>query len=245
MSNELNLTDLTTEATISQIISADQKAGEMLESIGLNTQNHKEESLTSVCWQKKWSEDEVLHWLKKNLQTHNGQSRNEAYPGENLTQWCEYIEENYHTPVLSLLEEINNDYPRIYKVHGHQYPWLKNAKSYLQSFDNKLQYYIYFERKTFFPLLKTLHAEDQQIMDGNIQQIKKGIEVLKSDQKTLLDLLNDIESKGDHFTNPATACTSFRILTSNLKQSFSILKRQIELERERVFPLINNQLASI
>ncbi|MDZ7692006.1 MAG: hypothetical protein U5K69_12900 [Balneolaceae bacterium] len=120
------LANLTPEATIEEIITADRKAGDLLASIGMEPANHEGETLRSVCQQLKWSEQEVLTWVKKNRITRNSQeqkSKKSAKPDPegDITNWCNHIVEEYHPQLLSLLGGVTHDFPRIHKVHGNQY----------------------------------------------------------------------------------------------------------------------------
>jgi hypothetical protein len=65
MKSSQSLTNLTTGATIDQIIKSDPKAGVLLTSIGLSTEAHENETLRSICKQRQWSEVEIMGWVKK------------------------------------------------------------------------------------------------------------------------------------------------------------------------------------
>ncbi|MFH5833395.1 hypothetical protein [Halalkalibaculum sp. DA384] len=240
------LANLTPEATIEEIITADQKAGDLLASIGMEPASHKSETLRSVCQQLKWSEEEVLAWVKKNRVARNTQeqkSKKSDKPdsGDDLTLWRNHIVEEYHPRLLSLLGQITHDFPRIHQVHGNQYTWLKHMQWPLEKFDDKLQFYTYFESQKFFPLFENLNDGRQGIMDGTIQKVKRGIGIIQEDQEELENLVGRIKRKGNQLNNPSGACSTLRILNYNLNQLFSILSEQFELERQKLLPLVRSK----
>lgn len=247
MDTHSTLANLTPEATIEEIITADRKAGDLLASIGMEPASHKSETLRSVCQQLKWSEEEVLTWVKKNRIARNGQkqkSKNSDKPDTewNITQWCNHIVEEYHPRLLSLLGEVTRDFPRIQQVHGNQYPSLKHMQWPLEKFDEKLQFYTYFESQKFFPVFHSLTDGSQDILDDTIQKIDRGREIIEEDQEILLKLMNTIERKGNKLQHPKGACSTLRILNYNLKKLFSILSEQFELERQKLLPLVRSKL---
>lgn len=249
MSNSQSLKGLTPDATIDQIINAEKNAGKLLASIGLSPDNHKSETLRSVCQQKKWSEVEVLKWLKKNQQN-NSVSKSEKDKkeplelGNNLEKWCDHLEKHFITKHRQLLEEINSDFPRVHKIHGNQYGWLKNMHWYLEKLEEKVNYYFYFQQSKLFPLLEELENSKKKVLHGTITKINNGIEIIEEDQDEILDLIDTTEKKGQGLENPEGACSTLRILNYNIKTLFSSLRKQIELEREHIIPLVKQKLAS-
>ncbi|MEL7832888.1 hypothetical protein [Fodinibius sp. Rm-B-1B1-1] len=248
MSNGQSLKGLTPEATIGQIITSENNAGSLLSSIGLNPKNHESETLRSVCQQKKWSEAEVLKWLKKNQQNNSLQNGNdeERLPnfGSNLNKWCSYLEKYYLTKNRKLLDDINRDFPQVRKIHGNQYEWLKNMHWHLQKLEEKLNYYFNFQRHKLFPLLRKLKDSKRNTLHGIINKVENGILILEEDHHEILELTNVITKKGQGFKNPEEACSTLRILNYNVKTLFSSLRKQIKTEQDILIPLTKQKLES-
>ncbi len=132
MNTDQSLATITPDATISQITAADKQAAELLASIGLSLAKHKNETLRSVCQQRQWSETEVLKWVKKHTDPVNEDTSNksEQLPGDgtNLSEWIEHLKEAFIHPNLALLSELEKSFPRVHKIHGNQYTWLKDIE---------------------------------------------------------------------------------------------------------------------
>jgi iron-sulfur cluster repair protein YtfE (RIC family) len=246
MSKIQTLKKLTSNATIHQIISAEKSAEVLLISIGLSPENHRSETLRSVCQQKKWSEVEVLKWLKKNCQNNSIRSskNQDELPdfGNDLSQWCHYVKDNFLIKNHKLLDEISNDFTRVHRIHGNQYEWLKDMHWYLEHLEEKLNYYFNFQRHKLFPLLDRLKDSRKKALHGTIKKINNGIEIIKEDQSEILDLINTIKKKGKGLEYPEGACSTLRILNNNIKTLFSSLRKQIEIERKHLIPLIKRKL---
>lgn len=246
MSNNQSLKGITPDATIAQIINAEKNAEKLLASIGLSPKNHQSETLRSVCQQKKWSEVEVLKWLKKNQNNGEQKLKNEEEQqpafADNISMWCNYIEKHFLTKNKELLDEITGDFPRVHKVHGNQYEWLKNMRWYLENLEEKLNYYFYFQRQKLFPLLGELENSRREILHGTLTMIKNGIAIIEEDHNEILDLIDAIESKRQGVNNQENDCSTLRILNYNLKTLFAALRKQIEIERENLIPLVKQKI---
>ena len=248
MDTNQSLPELTPEATISEIIYTDSKAGELLASIGLSLSKHKQETLRSVCQQHKWSEVEVLQWLKKHGRTTNGESSNNktgTVPDEDTTliKWTTYLEESFINPNQSLLEELEENFPRIHKVHGNHYPWLKTMKWEFDKFGEALRMYYIFEREKFFPLIGRLkNKSNNNLNHGTIQKLEKSFDIIERDQHRLKKLMKTIREKGKRFKNPGNACSTLRIQNENFKILFSRLQKQFQAEKDQILPLTRKEI---
>ncbi len=248
MDTNQSLSELTPEATISQIIEANDQAGQLLASIGLSVSEHKTETLRSVCQQRKWSEAEVLQWVKKQILSTNGKSESQiphTSPDTNdsLTKWTQYLEEELISPNLSILDELKNSVPRIHKIHGNQYPWLKNMQWHFKEFDEMLGMYYQFERKKLFPLVSRFSNEkNSSVNHGIVQKLEKSFGIIERDQDRLMQQMATIREKGNQFENPANACSTLRIQNKNFRILFSNLKDQFDIEYHRFIPRIKKEL---
>ncbi len=247
MNTDQSLSKLTPEATISEIIRSDSEAGELLSSIGLSLAEHEQETLRSVCQQRKWSEVEVLQWLKKHSSKTNGETSNAkgTVPRKEspLTKWTAYLEESFISPNQSLLKELEGNFPRIHKIHGNQYPWLKTMKWYFEKFREALGMYYTFEQKKFFPLIGRLKDNSNNNLNhGTIQKLEKSFNIIERDQRRLRHLMKTIREKGNQFENPENACSTLRIQNKNFKILFSQLEKQFEVERDQVLPRTKEEI---
>lgn len=248
MNEVQRLKKISPDATLDQIVSADQKAGELLSSIGLEPSNHRKETLRSVCQQRQWSEEEVLRWIKKNRSKDHSEKKEPSEEldfEEEISRWCDHIEEVYHTQILDLLEDISNDFPRIHQIHGNQYVWIKEMQWPLDTLNDKLQYYIQFEAGKFFRLVNNLTNPNRELLDGTIQKIEKGLEIIEDDHNEILRLIHTLKEKGRGFENPPLACSSYRIFNYRLKSLCEMLTKQFEIEQEKLFPLVHRRMKAL
>ncbi|MDZ7716809.1 MAG: hypothetical protein U5J95_11410 [Balneolaceae bacterium] len=248
MNNVKTLTKLTADATLSEIATVNGEAKELLASIGLNPLDHQDETLRSVCQQKKWSEEEVLKWVKRHAngdseKLPDGNGKSIPTSGESLLDWVEYLEEQFLNPINNLLKEINENFPRVQKIHGNQYNWLKNMQWYYDKFSEGLRMYYQFEQQKFFPAVKTLaNGRSTSIKHGSIQKLKRCLTIAERDQKRLSRLLKTIRRKGNDFESPDLACSTLCIMNENFKALEEKLTEQFKFEDQRLIPRIMKEL---
>jgi iron-sulfur cluster repair protein YtfE (RIC family) len=241
---------MTPGATLAQIISADPNAGRLLKAIGLDIANYGQETLQSVCQQRKWSEVEVLGWIKKNCFAQNKDKVNEAETvnsdvGKKLNQWCGTVEKKKMARTESLLSEISEAFPRVHQIHGNQYPWLKNMQEPFAQFDELIKRYYTFEKKRFFPLVEKLIAPEEEVSDGTVHHLKRCSDIIEKDQKRLQQYINTAQTKGDQLKNPDGACSTMRILNQNFKMLFKNIEEQFKIEKEEILPGVDQKIEEI
>lgn len=204
---------ITPGATLGQIMSADGQAEGLLKAIGLDPAGREDKTLQSVCSQHKWSEVEILKWLKKTCQDRNKQNT------EGL---------------INLLTKIEEVFPRVHRIHGNQYPWLKNMQEPLHNFTEIFNQYFTFIDEEFYPFAKNQSGPDKQAASQAASNTENISRVLQANQKELRDLMEEIRDKGNNFKNPPVACSTLRILNQNLEMLFDDLEEQMRLDK-RIF----------
>lgn len=244
------LTDISADTTISQITEADEQAAELLASIGLSLSKHKNETLRSVCQQRQWSEVEVLEWIKQHNTSANGSSSNgsagKMSADSDLSEWIEYLRDTFIDPNRILLSELDEGFPRVHKIHGNQYSWLKEMQWHFNKLDETLKLYYEFEKNKFFPLIERLENQRRgKIKHGTIRRLQKSFSILKEDQDRMQRVMQTIRNKANQFEHPEGACSTLRIMNENFKALFSNLIRQFKVESEEFLPLVKEEIRSI
>lgn len=236
---------LSPDATIGQITSAGNNVAGLLASIGLSPFGHEEETLRSVCQQLKWSEMEVLNWLRKNehedVMSIEAGKKGAPDFGEDMARWCSYLEAGYVAEGSELLEGVLGAFSRVYKVHGTQYLWLKTIKEPFEALAEKLRSNYQFRRTKFFPLLHGLQAENE-LMQGTVRKVTKGLKIVREDHARILELIGLIEQKG--FGKTGGDCSTLRIFSRDLQSLFGLVKKQVQIERMHLVPLATSRLQS-
>ncbi|MDZ7721119.1 MAG: hypothetical protein U5K72_20020 [Balneolaceae bacterium] len=248
MKSETTLKNLSPEATLNQIISADEDTPQLLQSIGLNPNVDTEKTLRQVCFEKQWNEAELLNWIKKNRSSNtaiqnNGSKQKKKLPDfTSITEITEYLTSESLSTVSDLSSQIQNNYKRVSQVHGIQYPWLKEAEWHVFQLINTLSFYKKFETETFYPLAGELQKQKERMLDGNVQNLKRSMDVVKEDHKQMKKSLQRIKKMSGDFHFDESACSTLRILCNRLQSLHRTLSDHLKIEQEKLLPKIETKL---
>lgn len=244
MSTEKTLYKLTPEATINQIISSDQNAAKLLNSIGMKPEQYQDQTLRSVCQQRQWNEEELLKWIKKNQAEPECIKNAPEDPDfkKDLSHWSKWLSDSVRPCIRELLNDISRDLPRVQLVHGNQYTWLKNIEWHFNTMNDQLNLYLSLENETLFPLADELNDRKESILYGKVRDLERALEILEADRPKIQKEIDKIREFSDGFKHPAGACSTLRIMNENLADLSTQLERYFTIEQEHLFPLIKNQL---
>lgn len=244
--NMISFASMTTDATIAQIVSASPQAGYLLASIGVHIPAHGGETLEAVCRRYRWCSKEVLEWVKENSLSGYGQrDKVEENTQENIWRLCNNLPERYHKRLLELLLEISEDLVNYQQLQDDQHVRPDDLLKWFDTFEEKLQFYIYFEGKRFFPLIRRLNVNDDYILDDTIQKLKRGMKIISEDQEKVLRFINKLETFVGDFNRYAQGNVGLHKLNSDLKVLCSLLKEQFGIEQRTILPLIKQRIENI
>ncbi len=227
---------LSTQATIGQIVSECNSAEGLLHSIGLKPEIHQDKTLRQVCTELKWNEEEVLKWIKQRNHVlgdkfENGTESPKQLNELGLAEKCAHYFTTYHDTIFELLDDVNETLPRVNKVHGIQDHSLKILNHQFKPFSDQLAMHMKFQRNRYFKQLKKLEAEKNDVSDGVVQGLKKSIDIIREDQNELNKRMDTFERVTSHFNLPEHACSTYRIMMKNLEDLVGKI-REMNLEIE-------------
>jgi len=236
-----NFNSLTSERTIQDLVSSNKQARNLLQSIGLDPDHHREKTLRSVCTEKQWNETELLNWLKRENATNPAECKSNPQANDlDFSCWEEFQDQN-----MELLSGLRSSYPRVYKVHGIQYPWLKEISWYYEQFDESLNLYLRFEQIKLMPLMRRFQKNAEQTMDGDYQKLLNGVRIIEKDQDRIQWLIEKMNQLSNEFTIEESACSTLRIMNQKFIKLFDTVHAQFEIERDLLLPMIKSKLNGV
>ncbi|WP_020402577.1 hemerythrin domain-containing protein [Gracilimonas tropica] len=230
--------------TISDFLQENGRSSELLESLGISIQGNEDKTLMEVCTAQQKNEDEVVKEIRRFKM---GRFLN--YP-EGIFNWSpelviHYLEEEHHNYTRSLLRDINYYGERAWDVHGTQYSELNQVKWYVEKLKGKLEMHIKFEENKFFPMTLRFFGMNGDIKHGTVQSLKKQVDLVEKDQKEIAYLMGRLRDLTKKFTPPKEACTTFRLLYSNLQKLDEDLEKHHFLEEQYVLYRLRSKLRNL
>jgi len=235
---------LTPGSTINQIISRNEQAEILLKSIGINPQKYLSETLRAVCFKKKWSESELMHWLEKEMNSFDLTICSaDDLANFDLNHFRITCLQKSQSANLARLNTVKDLFARVYKVHGIQYSWIKDLNEHFYGFEDKTRLYLTFGLQKLLPLVSKL-LFGKTLLDGEYRQIEHSLEIVQRDHDLIKELIRKMNSVEKSFTGPRSGCSTMKIFNTETKQLFRDINKQFRIEREVLTPLAKLKLES-
>jgi regulator of cell morphogenesis and NO signaling len=123
--------------------------------------------------------------------------------------------------------------------HGEKFPELKTVVLLYRKLQQELKTHFLKEEKVLFPLIKQLVAAKKgstPLSAGMLHQIAAPLRAMEADHDAAGHLLAELNTLTNHYTPPAGACNSFKLLYSKLQALEEDLHQHIHLENNILFP---------
>ncbi len=236
------------KATIDQIASINQVVPQMLKSIGLDLETNYDKTLHQVCVENQWNETELLDWINGHQQKpysflQSGIPDEHELGRATPSEVCDYLLNHSLDPILDVADSVRKDFSRTNKLLVKQYPWLKEADWHIKQLLNRLDFYLNFEKKRFYPLVKLFEQEREKMLDGNAQGLRRSITIVKEDHQQIRAAMKTIRNLTNDFNFDEQSSSTIRILCNHLKSLDKMLDIHLSTEKDYLLPEIEQKLA--
>ena len=234
------LNSIKTTSTLQEIIAANKQTKSLLQSIGISTEFHKDKSLLQICVEKQWNEKELLKWLRKKSkdlgEQHNDKEVN--FSKLNRRELFEHYNQiqKYISPQLSSLQSA---FERMYKVHGIQYPVLKELNWHIDKIIEKVRFVLMMAEKTIKPLLNSSNNGSDSILYGEVKKYKKSVKLVVQDQHQVASHIQKIERMEFKPEKMERDCGTLKTVFKDMENLFLEIETYFGLLRNGVIPKIN------
>lgn len=238
-----SLDNLKTHSSLQQIISADEQIEPLLRSIGIKTEHYKEKTLLQLCSEKKWNEEELLSWLQKEAMSNDEQleESNHKYSSLNHKQ----LLSNYKKLSRSLLQisdKLESDFHRVCKVHGIQYPVIKDIHWHLKMITEKTRFMLMLIDKNMSPLLMTSYSNSDSILDGTVRNFERAVKLVERDRLLIRKHIQKISEINSHPEKIEGACGTMRTAFRDLEKQFEFTELLIRLLEDGIIPTLGKEI---
>jgi len=234
------LNQLKTHSTLQEIISAHKSTESLLHSIGIQTEMNRKKTLLQICTEKQWNEEELLNWLRKHTQNDKKQSSSEKVDfGRLSNRKLLQAFRDFKSELTTQINDLEPDFHRVCKVHGIQYPIIKEIHWHLNKISEKVRFMLMTADKTITPLMKYYNAGSKEILDGDVKKYNRGVELLIQDQHQISDHIQKINEINSHPDTVEGACSTIRTVFKDMEDLFSKIDLTFRLMREGVIPKLD------
>ena len=225
------------EPTIGEIVAEDIRKADVFKGYGIDFCCGGKKTLKQVCAEKGLNAAAIEQEL---LAAAQGTT---VIKGLDFNKWeldflADYVYNQHHKYYYQEDPVIADILAKVANHHGEKYPVLKTVAVLYSRLQQELNTHFFKEEKVLFPLIKQLVAakRNRALTPEMAHQIAAPLQVMEADHDAAGEILEEINNLTNHYTPPAGACNSFRLLYSKLQALEDDLHQHIHLENNILFP---------
>ncbi len=159
-----------------------------------------------------------------------------------VTEWgadflAEFIVQNHHRYVQSVLPAIRQHANKVAKVHGAAHPETIEIARLFNDMANDLESHMRKEETVLFPWIKALVAanpgQDSFPAPGTVAN---PVRMMEAEHEVAGETMRKIRRLSSDYTPPPEACMTYRVLYQELREFETDLHRHVHLENNILFP---------
>jgi len=222
---------------ISELVAEDTRTARVFQHAGIDFCCKGYKTIEEACKDRKIELSKLLAELKEAV----GERCEDVvdFNGMSLDKLANYIEHTHHSYVRIKIEEIKPLLEKIVKAHGQKHPELSVIeKLFLQSEEELIQHMIK-EEKVLFPYIRqVVKLKQNGSTNTTIGSAENPIKIMKHDHETEAVRFRTISQLSNNYTPPSTACNTYRLAYTLLKEFQSDLFMHLHLENNVLFPKV-------
>lgn len=221
---------------IGEVVADNFRAAKVFEDFGLDFCCGGKKTIQQACSEKGINPDTVV----TNLVNIDAPAVSSAHFNNwDLDFLVDYIITNHHSYVTNEITTIEHHMQKVVSKHGEKHPELYTISSLFSDLKEELLIHMQKEEKMLFPYIKKMvlvQKNELEFPHPPFGSVNSPIAVMEGEHDSAGSLVRELRKTANNFTPPADACTTFRIMYSELAGFESDLHVHIHLENNILFP---------
>jgi regulator of cell morphogenesis and NO signaling len=190
--------------------------------------------LTEVCEKKGINREQLIREILKNQ--NSGMSEVPRFNHWPEAFMCDYIENNHHEYVKSMIPVIQKWIHKVAKVHGDWKPENIRIASAFDKLASEMMSHMMKEEKQAFPLIRKIKTLSGSEKEEALAQLRQLIDEMEEEHEGAGDLMRVIRELSHDFVPPEEACNTYRAAYEALSDFEKDLHQHVHLENNILFP---------
>jgi regulator of cell morphogenesis and NO signaling len=224
------------EDKIGGIVAANFSTAKVFDSFGIDFCCGGKKSIADACKEKGISPELVIGELAKVNELKQPEVHYEKWGADFL---IDYIVNNHHTYILNSIPAIELHMEKAVNAHGEKYPELQKIQALFDTLKTELLNHMAKEEKMLFPYIKKMNialANSFKMHASPFGGIENPVKVMESEHQQAGELMQEINKFTGNFTPPPDACSTLRVLYSELAEFEKDLHTHVHIENNILFP---------
>jgi len=225
------------ENTLSQIVTQNLKAAEILESHNIDFCCGGDKTLGEACNEENITVDSVKKELEEAIEGTDSESI--MIKNMNSSELSEYIVKRHHSYVRESIPQLTKYLEKICEVHGKNHPELFKVKEQFNKAAEALKEHMNNEEQVLFPVIHEMvkaRKENTQINAPCFGILENPINQMKEEHLNEGERFDNLAEITDNFKVPEDGCNTYALTYNQLNEFVSDLHKHIHLENNIIFP---------
>lgn len=231
----LTITDLG-QTTIGEIVARDYRTAELFKKYKIDFCCGGKRKLVEVIREKGLSVNAVVAELHE-------MTSNPQRGSQNYTQWepdflMDYIVNTHHRYLKSAIPTLLMYAKKVAAVHGKEHPEVIEVAKVFEQLANDLDPHLLKEEEILFPYIRQMsnaRHTGQMLPEAHFGTVNNPLRVMEHEHDTAGELMRVISELTNHYTPPADACNTYRVLYAGLREFEDDLHQHVHLENNILF----------
>lgn len=225
------------ENTLSQIVTQNLKAAQILENHNIDFCCGGDKTLGKACQEQ----NIPVESLKKDLEEaiKGTDSESTMIKNMNSSELSEYIIKRHHSYVRESIPQLTKYLEKICEVHGKNHPELFKVKEEFNKAAEALKEHMNKEEQVLFPYIHEMvkaKNENTKINAPSFGILENPINQMKEEHSIEGERFDKLAEITDNFKVPEDGCNTYAHTYNQLREFVSDLHKHIHLENNIIFP---------
>jgi regulator of cell morphogenesis and NO signaling len=222
------------QQTLANIVKTNHHAVPVLEKYNLDFCCKGKRLLSDACNEKGLR----VSAIEEELNAVMGEENGKIMPFTQMTaeQLIGHILIRHHFYVKQSMPVIHMHLEKVAGKHGAHFPYMKEVFNLFCEVENEMTAHMQKEEVILFPRIKQLEESVKHHEKTSHNFVDGPIAVMEAEHEHAGNILFKIRDLTNNYTAPETACTTFRITLSELKEFEEDLHQHVHLENNILFP---------
>lgn len=220
--------------TVREVVVEDYRTAAVFRKYGLDFCCGGGATIERACRKKNIDADHLLQELHA-VMTASGSDQ------PHIASWdadflADYIVQNHHRYIRSVLPSILEHAAKVARVHGGARPELPEIARLIALAAADLEAHMAREETVLFPYIRSLARAGRREISSPFGTVRNPIRMMEAEHENAGEQMREIRRLSNDYTPPADACMTYRVLFRELEDFERDLHRHVHLENNILFP---------
>ena len=225
------------ERTIREVVVDDYRTASVFQKHGLDFCCGGGATIERACEKKGIDVEALLVEITGAMETpSSGEARVNSWE---LDMLVDYIVNNHHAYIRSVLPALRQHAEKVARVHGPARQSLVEIAETFQRLSEDLEAHMQKEEQILFPYIKEMVRAKRNGVEAPpspFGSARNPIRMMEMEHQRAGDEMEQIRTLSDNYTPPSDACMTYRVLFQDLADFEQDLHRHVHLENNILFP---------